>query len=699
MRRRHRTTLTVTAATAALALVSGACTSGAGPGKVMTEVRGIDLRLASALRPFDACGDFLDHVRSQALAHRNDGWWMTGDVYAMRGGVATAVNEATGAAPRPAAPATDAAGSAAKGAAQASGTNVQEAGVDEPDVVKTDGERIVTVVSGTPANPGAARLQILVVENGHHRRAGSLALPGDGSDHDLLLAGDKVLVRSSVWNFSPVADAPARGVAADMMIAPGRDRTALTLVDISDPDAPAVESTFEVDGHVLGSRLVGDVARVVTSAGPRGLTPTYPNDSSVAEETRVTEANRTELEESTLHNWLPEFTLTQGGDGAAKTSGLAVDCDRVSRPAEFSGLGTISVLTFDLSEGLSDGDAVTVLADGQTVYASADALYVATTRYPDAVPLSDTGAGAPPPVAPVSPSETTEIHKFDITGEAPARHVASGRVRGHLLNQFSMSEYQGHLRVATTDSNSEPVAGAPGTSESLVTVLEDRAGALEKTGEVAGLGHGEQIYAVRFLDAVGYVVTFRQTDPLYTVDLSNPAAPRVVGELKIPGYSAYLHPVGDGLLLGVGQDATATGRRTGAQASLFDVSDPAQPRRLDQVDLGQGSSAVEFDHHAFLWWEPRGLAVLPLQTYEPVYSSVAVGLTVVPGRGLGEAGRVSHPQGTVPPDGSVGKMAVDGSNLILRSFVIDDALYTLSAAGVLASNLGDLTTREWVAFA
>jgi len=710
MRRCRRTTLAATATAAALAVLAGACTSDTGPGKVRAEV-GIDLRLASALRPFDACGDLLDYVRTEAAAHAAQGqlaWFgggMAGDtVMALEG-------RTTGAVSAPAAQATDAAGeSAAKAAPQASGTNIQEAGVDEPDVVKTDGRRIVTVTPGTQGG----RLQVLVVEDGKHRLAGAVALSdssgdtryGGGGDHDLLLAGDRVLVRSSTWSAAPQPDVPAgderAGIAApDMMIAPGHQRTLLTLVDISDPDAPAVISTFEVDGHVLGARMVGDVVRLVTGSGPRGFNPVYPTDGSPAEQSRVEAANQAQLQASTLRNWLPEYTLTDARQGAQKVSGLAVECEQVSRPAEFSGLGTISVLTFDLSEGLSDGDAVTVLADGQTVYASGQALYVATTRYRG---VPEGGVAAP-----VAPEETTEIHKFDITGEGPARHVASGRVRGHLLNQFSMSEHEGRLRVATTDDSAGsaasspapdrsivPVPGGPGASESLVTVLEDRAGVLEKAGEVGGLGRGEQIYAVRFIGPVGYVVTFRQTDPLYTIDLSDPASPRVVGELKIPGYSAYLHPVGDGLLLGVGQDATETGRRTGAQASLFDVSDPAQPRRLDQVALGQGSSAAEFDHHAFLWWEPRGLAVLPLQTYDPVYSSVAVGVSVDRGRGLGEAGRVTHPGAT--PGAGTGKVAVDGLNIIQRSLVIDDALYTFSPAGVLASNLGDLTARQWVGF-
>ena len=225
MRRRRRTTLAASAA--ALAVLAGACTSDQGPGKVMAEV-GIDLRLASALRPFDACGPLLDHVRTEAAAHAASGQlaylgggFRRDDVMAFDGRM-------TGAAPPAMAEATDAAaGSAAKAAApQASGTNIQEAGVDEPDVVKTDGRRIVTVTSGTPQTPGTSgtpqtpgasgRLQVLVVEDGKHRLAGALPLPGSSGengyggsgDHDLLLAGDRVLVRSSTWSASPRTDVP-----------------------------------------------------------------------------------------------------------------------------------------------------------------------------------------------------------------------------------------------------------------------------------------------------------------------------------------------------------------------------------------------------------------------------------------------------------------------------------------------------------
>jgi hypothetical protein len=169
-----------------------------------------------------------------------------------------------------------------------------------------------------------------------------------------------------------------------------------------------------------------------------------------------------------------------------------------------------------------------------------------------------------------------------------------------------MGEFEGDLRVAST------VDDWTGSrdSESIVTVLRPTDGDLATIGQVTGLGLTEQIYAVRFMGTQAYVVTFRQTDPLYVVDLSDPTNPRVTGELKIPGYSAYLHPVGDGLLLGVGQDADEGGRTLGTQLSLFDVSDPTNPQRLSTLMVG-GSSEAEWDHKAFLFWPEDGTIVIP----------------------------------------------------------------------------------------
>jgi uncharacterized secreted protein with C-terminal beta-propeller domain len=265
-------------------------------------------------------------------------------------------------------------------------------------------------------------------------------------------------------------------------------------------------------------------------------------------------------------------------------------------------------------------------------------------------------------------------------------------VAGHLLNQFSLSEHAGVLRVASTrDPRSSGAADrAQSESESEVTVLDEAGGVLRPIGRVGGLGRGERIFSVRFMGDVGYVVTFRQTDPLYTVDLATPTAPRVAGELKIRGYSAYLHPVGDGLLLGVGQDATEEGRILGTQLSLFDVSRAEAPVRLHQRTLAAaGTSEAEYDHHAFLHWAPAQLAVLPFEAYghrETAPLLGAAGFRVDPATGIEEVGRVEH------------RGADFGVAPIRRSLVIGPRLFTLSDRGVLASDLTTLAPRAWLRF-
>ena len=223
-----------------------------------------------------------------------------------------------------------------------------------------------------------------------------------------------------------------------------------------------------------------------------------------------------------------------------------------------------------------------------------------------------------------------------------------------------------------------------------MTALEERSGRLLPVGRVGGLGRGERIFAVRFIGAVGFVVTFRQTDPLYTIDLSDPTSPKVLGELKIPGYSAYLHPVAADLLLGVGQDATAEGRLRGTQLSLFDVSDLRNPVRLHQRSIGQASSSeVESDHHAFLWWSPGSLAVVPTQIEESVAGAPpfrgAIGFRVDRGRGIEEVGRVRHDGGAE-------------SGPVRRALVFGDRLVTVSERGLMTSPVETLAGGAWLGF-
>jgi hypothetical protein len=341
------------------------------------------------------------------------------------------------------------------------------------------------------------------------------------------------------------------------------------------------------------------------------------------------------------------------------------------------------VLTIDLDHGLFNVDRDAIMAGAQTVYGSPTSLYVASQRYVAAI---EDGSALPS-------TARTQIHRFDASKEGVTSYAGSGTVPGFVLNQYAMSEHEGALRIASTDEPQWFEGTITRESESYVSVLEIGGATLSQIGQVGGLGRGERIYAVRFVGDNGYVVTFRQVDPLYTLDLSDKRDPKVLGELKILGYSAYLHPVSENLLLGVGQDASEQGRRLGTQLSLFDVSNLRAPVRRAQVALGPNSSTVaEFDPHAFLYWNPTRLAVIPLTVYGsgaggPAFEG-AIGFRVG-SASLAEAGRVTHPAPAGTPDYYKPDIA--------RSLVIGDKLFTLSYAGLGASRLDTLAPLSFTA--
>ena len=530
-------------------------------------------------------------------------------------------------------------------------TNVQEAGVDEPDLVKTDGKTVYAVSDG--------RLQVVAVDRETPARVGQVKL-GGGWDHQMLLHGDRLMVS---WSEPP--DYRGGPVSQQASSVPGyyQQATILAEVDVSDRAAPRVVRTMKVDGRLVSARLTGGIARLVLESSP----------DAVAERNA---GARDRTSNRRVASWIPRAVTSNRRTGRRVRRNL-VRCSSVRRPLTFAGLDLLTVLTIDLEKGLSPIDSDAVMSDAETVYASATGLYVATQRY--AAQQVEQRAEVPDDV-------TTAIHRFDISDPRTTAYRGSGVVRGYLLSQWSLSERDGVLRVASTTM--PPWWGGDARSESFVTTLDQRDGRLVELGRLGGLGRGERIYAVRFIDDVGYVVTFRQTDPLYTIDVSNPAQPRVLGELKILGYSAYLHPVGDGLLLGVGQDATEEGRRLGTQLSLFDVSDPAAPRRLHQRALGSDSSSeVESDHKAFLYWAPTRLAVIPVSDYsgeEPFVG--AAGFRVDAASGIAAAGRISHPA----PNPYAGA--------IRRSLVAQGRLFTVSDLGLKASSLDGLADQAWVPF-
>ncbi|MGH9184480.1 MAG: beta-propeller domain-containing protein, partial [Acidimicrobiales bacterium] len=412
--------------------------------------------------------------------------------------------------------------------------------------MKTDGELVVTVTWGNEQ----PELVVIDPNDGQPAVLGRLALP-QHSPRGLVLDGDRALVLSDGYSEDFPTPLPERG-AHVLPIRAGRSQVIVEQIDLSDPTAPNSVGSLTVDGSLVDTRMVDGVARVVVTAAPSGLEFTYPTDGRPEAEQEATDANRAIIESSTLEQWLPGYELTTGGD--EPETGALVPCERMNHPATFAGLETLTVLTLPLAAPLTTGNPVSVLASGATVYGTADGLYVAMTDWrfrimPMGAEIGDTDGSRSDAAEPEAPEQTTQIHQFGFDGQGRAEYLASGAVPGWLLNQYALSEHEGVLRVATTRDAFRGTR--EGTSESGIVTLRRDGDQLAPIGEVGGLGQGEQIYAVRFMGSVGYVVTFRQTDPLYTVDLSDPTNLRVVGELKIPGYSAYLHPVGDGLLLGV----------------------------------------------------------------------------------------------------------------------------------------------------
>jgi len=589
---------------------------------------------AFKLVSFKSCDELLSSLRT--AAKRSVGPYGFGN-----GGVRLTDGFSSGERADSMAPAAGAALPAAKQAPEQgvdySGTNTHEQGVDEPDLVKTDGRRIVIAINNW----------LHIIDAGSKQELYRFRLQAGASD--VLLKGDKVLV---IGPAPQRVDSKDEFAAPDRPYVPYRPGTLIQLIDIK--GAPKAAGEYIIDGSYVDARQVGSVARVVVRSAPTIVFPQSQRRNPTPAD-RVAD-NRSAIDSAPIDAWLPKITV----NGEVKK----FDCSDLNLPAEFSGASLVTLVSFDLgADSLSDGEPITVAADGNTVYGSGPNLYLAHDQRWRAWNLDAWNGGQD-----VKPR--TDLFQFDITVPKPV-YVAAGSVPGWLLNQYSLSEHDGVLRAATTQS---PPWRTNEKSSSAVYTLRQDGGALKQIGEVGGLGKGERIYAVRFVGKVGYVVTFRQTDPLYTLDLSNPERPKVLGELKIPGYSAYLHPIGEDRLIGVGQDANDQGRVSGTQISLFDVSNLANPQRLDQFKIARSHSEAENDPHAFLYWPATKLLVVPVTAYNR--SQYGALMLRVDDKKLTELAVVSHDKSSRGYDG-----------MIRRSLVIGDTLWTISHSSAVASTL------------
>jgi hypothetical protein len=566
---------------------------------------------ADSLQRFGSCASLLDWYVGHAVDEVGPYGWsgpMVYDVMPLDGVIAD--KSVAGAAPEAAAGAS----STQARASSATGTNTQEAEVDEPDVAKTDGRRVVRLVD---------RRTVVIddVTGAEPRELGRVSLPVDAYGGELLLAGDHVLVTQDGGRWGgPLpyeGDVVMPELSSPKVMGPGGGTRVLD-IDISDAAHPRIVRDDTYSGAEVSVRLYGDTVRLVTATQRPELAWVTPDRRGAGRisEAEATRRNRALVRATTINDWLPSVV-----DNTAPPAAKAlVDCTAVYHPADWSGADTTTVTTYDVRDP-GQRRSVAVTADGQVVYSSADRLYVTSTRVSVPGPWRQkSGSWLGRRTVPVRPQDVrTQIHAFALDGP-DTRYVGSGHVDGTVRDRWSLDEHGGQLRVAWTRDGSRAIVDPNGegrrATHNGITILSERDGALVPTGTIGDLGIDENIQSVRWFDDVAVLVTFRQMDPLYTIDLTDPAHPREIGQLKIPGYSGYLHPIGGDLLLGLGVDATDLGRNLGAQAAVFDIRDLTDPRRVSQQKFGPESSlpAIE-DPRGFTWLPDRRTGLTTVQSW------------------------------------------------------------------------------------
>jgi hypothetical protein len=516
-------------------------------------------------------------------------------------------------------------------------TNNQEAGVDELDQIEADVNGYFYLIDGSElvvANglPPANLRQVAKLELG--QRAEGLVLDPDNRRI--------VIVRSAL-------DAPMPFTAAAILPPqPINPVTELLFVDVADPLAPVIDRRLKIEGFRLAVRRIGARVHLVSHTTPFMPMPLL-NDTALldlrqqlAAATEGSEAARRLADEVRRRvaalvastdplEYLPNLLVSLGSQPFADITPR--NCSNVALPDVAMRLGLTSVTSVD-SDG-TDAATLTVANDSWNVYASERHIY-----------LTQTSAGW---WFDRRQRQETAIYKIEIGAGRPV-YRAFGAVEGWAISSFQFSEHEGYLRVATNRSERDPADGSWLQDNHLYVLGDNGGGGLDVVGKVAGFGVGERIFSTRFLGRRGFVVTFRQIDPLFAFDLSVPQDPRLVGELMIPGVSTYLHPLDDAHLLTIGYDGDQNRLNGQFQLQIFDVQDLRQPRLLHRhvprfEAPGFSWTAATHDHLAFNYFAEGGTLTVPVQYFASNtrdHFSGFIAFSVSTANGFAELGRLDH---------------------------------------------------------
>ena len=534
-------------------------------------------------------------------------------------------------------------------------TNVQVHGVDEADLVKTNGDLIYVLAQDHVVSVNAVPADQMKI-------AGRAAI--DGHANSMFLHESRLTVFSQVYDtYRPypiaVVDPPVM-VAAEARLAIGffNPQIKVTVFDVTDGQLDESDLVYEtrIDGSLVDTRSVDEHLYVVVQNHFNLIQPRYTLDDTTGQKIHESrEAYGHHVRETEFDEFLPGYTTTIiSSDGKEEVSGSLVTAPDIYVPEIPGQANLTTVVVFEATGEPGPVSTTSVVGTGGEIFSSRENLYLASTRW-----WGLWGQG-----------QRTTIHQFGIDG-ADVDLLATGDVEGRVLNQFSMDEsHDGFFRIATTSS--------AGALENFVFIMERDGDLLDVVGSVDGIGKGETIHSVRFLGDRAYVVTFRVVDPLFSIDLADPENPQVTGELKVPGFSTYLHPISEEMLVGFGRDADElTGRSRGLQLSLFDVSDPVEPilaaSYLFPGESHQWSDALH-DHHAFSHYPVYGLVALPVVENNWWWDKRTSGLAILK---LDTGEKASITPVTV----------IEHDSTVLRSLRIGQVLYSISDRDVKANSM------------
>ena len=488
----------------------------------------------------------------------------------------------------------EASSSSSTATSQVSSTNVQVAGVDEADTIKSDGQSLYALrncgsencVATFFLNAGEASAAEVGV---YQPEKDKLPLPAESM---YLIKGDSqaedILVTLSGQNHSiPWLDVWRWGDS----------KLELEFLDASSPASLTLSNRLRIDGSLISSRRIGDVLYLVTR-----YIPSLPGFITHAYDDDTREKNDTLLAESTLLEMTPKITFLSGAEQELVSSERCYLATGAVDATRNPSLISIVAIPLNSPESFS---STCFLGNTETVYMTPDSLYLATTQNEYSVLANDALI--------YNPNHKTAVHKFALKGRN-IEYRGSGEVEGHL----GWSEDKRSFRMGANGNGGEYLNVVSslgdtwnGSTSTRLTVLKENAGKLQTIDTIDGIGKpGEQLYAARFVGDRAYLVTFRVIDPLYVVDLSDQDNPSIAGELEIDGYSDYLHPIGNNLLLGIGKDAVPDDGSTdfsftrgawyqGVKLSLFDVSNISAPTEINSLIYGKRGSESEvlYDHH------------------------------------------------------------------------------------------------------